>query len=290
MAKAYIKVVTAMIIWGSIALFVRSVPYSSTEIVMFRIIFGLVFLVAVRALSKKPLDMAAVKGNALRLLISGVVMGLNWVALFESYRYIDVSVATVLYYCAPIFVIIGSVFFFKEKLGLAKVSAIAIAAAGMVIVTGVKAGGTDPAKGVFFVLISAVLYASVTLINKTFSGLDGLDTTIGQLIGAGLVVIPAALISHSGGWSLPDTRIILCILALGFVHTGIALYFYFSAIQELPAQSIALLSYLDPASAIIFASVFLHESLSLLQIFGAALIIGSAFFGELFGRIGKKKS
>jgi len=93
-----------------------------------------------------------------------------------------------------------------------------------------------------------------------------------------------------GEWAVPDTTAIICILAVGFIHTGFALYMYFSAIRELPSQSVALCSYIDPVSAIIFASVFLNETLTGVQIIGAMLIIGSAAFGELCGKEKQKIS
>ena len=288
MAKSYIKLISAMLIWGSIALFVRGIPFSSAEIVSCRIILGAVFLISLWFILGRRLDRDALRRNAPRLIISGVIMGLNWVTLFEAYIYVDVTIATLGYYCAPIFVIIGSILIFKQKPRPRSLISVACAVLGMVIVTGVNMGGSDPARGLMFALASAVFYSIVTLFNKTFDGLDGLDCTICQILAAGVVVIPYALISHSGPWVMPNAAGIICIIVLGFVHTGMALYFYFSAIKELPSETVALCSYIDPVSAIIFASIFLNERLSPMQIAGAALIIGSALWGEMSGK--KKKA
>lgn len=279
--KSYIKVIAAMLIWGTIALFVRNIPYRSPEIVMCRIIFGLLFLLVVWTVSGKKVDKAALKKNAPRLLLSGIVMGFNWAALFEAYIYVDVSIATLGYYCAPVFVVIGSLIFFRQKPGMVKTLAMAGAVVGMIIVTGVNMGGADPYRGLLLSLSAAVLYALVTLINKTVSGLGGLEITIMQLISAGIVMIPYALLTHTGPWAVPDAKAIISVLVLGFIHTGFALFLYFSSIQELPAQSVALCSYLDPVSALVFAAVLLGERMTMVQIVGAVLIIGSALCGEL---------
>ena len=57
---------------------------------------------------------------------------------------------------------------------------------------------------------------------------------------------------------------------------------YFSSIQRLPVQSVALLSYIDPLSALGFAAVFFGDRLSGMQWIGAALILGGAIVGEVF--------
>lgn len=46
-------------------------------------------------------------------------------------------------------------------------------------------------------------------------------------------------------------------------------------------QTVAILGYLEPLSAIVFSVIFLNEQMIDIQIIGAALIIGGALFGEL---------
>jgi hypothetical protein len=65
-------------------------------------------------------------------------------------------------------------------------------------------------------------------------------------------------------------------------HKNIGCYFYFSSIGDLPVQTVSILGYLEPLSALFFAAAFLGESLSYWQWIGAALILGGAAFGELF--------
>ena len=86
--------------------------------------------------------------------------------------------------------------------------------------------------------------------------------------GARLPVIPA-------GSELP------WVLVLGLVNTGLAYYLYFSAMQCLSGQTVALLCYIDPLTALVLSALVLHERLLPLQIAGAALILGGACLGEL---------
>ncbi len=292
--KSYIKVITAMLIWGTLPIFTIKIPCSSAEKVMWRIIFGMIFLVTVFLISKAKKGKAIqdeasnapfnpYKKYGLKLIITGVLMGANWVALFEAYKWVDVSIATLTYYLAPIIVMVSSIFLFKEKAGIFKIIGTTSAVAGTVIVTGVQVGGLDPVKGIILGFTSAVCYAMVTLLNKTTKGIPGLEMTILQLFGAGLAMIPYNVITHEGPWLDLMSEGGMYAILLGLLHTGIALFLYFSAIQELPAQSVALCSYIDPASALIFAAIILGDVMSPLQWLGAIMILGGAAVGEIFG-------
>ena len=76
----------------------------------------------------------------------------------------------------------------------------------------------------------------------------------------------------AGDWS--------AVLLLGLVNTGVGCGLYFSAIGRLPAQSVAVCGYLEPLFAVVLSALLLHETMTPLQIAGAALIIGGAVYGE----------
>ncbi len=286
--KSYAKLITSMLIWGTLPIFVTKIPCTSAETVMWRIIFGTAFLLLVFAFAKNKSDKAMYKKWTPKLIFTGFFMGANWVFLFEAYKWVDVSIATLTYYMAPIIVMVASVFLFRESAGKFKIIGTAAAIAGMIIVTGVNVGGMDPMKGILFGLASAVCYASVTLLNKSTKGLSGLEMTIIQLIGAAMAIIPYNFFTHTGPWLDLTSEAGMFAILVGLLHTGVALFLYFSSIQELPAQSVALCSYIDPASALIFAAVLLGDVLSPIQWIGAIMILGGAAVGELFGN--KKSS
>ena len=290
--KSYAKIITAMLIWGTLPVFVSKIPYSSAEIVMWRTLIGFLFLGCVFLVSRRKKTVqpfiCSFKKYAFRLILSGMFMGANWVALFESYRWVDVSIATLAYYMSPVIVMIASVFLFREHAGKIKILGMTAAVAGMFIVTGVQMGGLSPVKGVFLGLAAAVCYSLVTLINKSTTGIGGLEMTLIQLIGALLIAVPYTVLTHEGAWMDFTSQAGLFTLILGFVHAGGALFLYFSAIQELPAQSVALCSYIDPASALFFAAIFLGDSLTPVQLLGAAMILGGAAAGEVFSRADRR--
>ena len=89
-----------------------------------------------------------------------------------------------------------------------------------------------------------------------------------------IYVLCTSGLPHITGSDLPY------IAAIGLINTGLAYYLYFSGLQKLSGQSAALISYLDPVSALVFSAVILHEVMTPMQMAGAVLIIGGAMLGE----------
>lgn len=286
--KAYIKLVFAMIIWGTLGPLVKQIPLASGEIVLARVILGLatlgiIYFASGGCRAGNTADRYAVRKDIAILFVSGAVMGFNWVFLFEAYKYTTVSMATVSYYCAPVIITALSPLVLGEKLTASRIAGIAAATAGMFMITGSLQGGSQPLKGVLFGLLAALFYACVTLLNKQLKGgFTGIQITIVQLFAAGIVVAPYAVINHEGAWVMPQGAGLVCLIIVGVVHTGIVLHLYFSSMQILPGQSVAMCSYIDPVSSLLIAAAVLSERMSIVQIIGAVLIIGGAAFGELY--------
>lgn len=281
--KARLKMLAAMLIFGSIGLFVRQIPLESSVIVLCRSVIGSLFLGAVLLVRRQKINLPALRRQLPLLLLSGAVMGANWVCLFEAYRYTTVSAATLAYYCAPVFVLLASPLVLKEKLTWPRLAGISAAMLGMVLVGGgAWAGGTANLKGIQLGLAAAGFYAALMLLGKFVRDLSGIETTLVRLMSAAVVMVLYLAFSGVGNAVLPTGAPLAALLLLGVVHTGLACYLFFSAIETLPAQTSALLSYIDPASALVFSALFLGERMQPAQMVGALLILGGAAFGESF--------
>lgn len=77
---------------------------------------------------------------------------------------------------------------------------------------------------------------------------------------------------------------------LGVVNTGIGCLLYFSAVAKLPVQTVAVVGYLEPLSAVVFSAALLGEAITPVRLMGAALIIGGAVFCELAGKRANAKA
>lgn len=271
--------IVSMIIFGTIGIFVEYIAMPSGIIAAFRGIVGMLVLLITIAVSKKKPDKAAIKRKFPVIIASGAAIGFNWILLFEAYRHTGVPVATVCYYMAPIIVIAFSPLFFKERLGLKKILCVAVALLGTVAVSGVLQADTSKLTGILLGLGAAVLYASVVIMNKFLADVPSLERTAFQLGVAGFTVLPYALLTM-GEVSVTPLSLGL-LFVVGIFHTGFAYTMYFGAVGRLKGQTVAILSYIDPASAILLSALFLSQTPTVLEAIGAVMIIGAAFVGEV---------
>lgn len=281
-AKA--SLILAMTIFGTIGIFRKYIPLSSGIVAWVRGVLGVAYLLTFIKIKKIPMDKQAIKNHLKILLISGGFIGLNWVLLFESYRYTSVAVATLCYYMAPIFVMIASPFLLKEKLSAKKAVCVVVALIGMVFVSGVLDSGISnlsELKGILFGLGAAALYASVVMMNQKLREVPTYDKTIMQLGGAAVVLVPYILLVEDLSAVVLTPLIVVMLVIVGVVHTGIAYALYFGSMNDLKAQTVALFSYIDPIVAIILSALFLKELMTVYSIIGAVLVLGATMISEL---------
>ena len=282
--NAKLSLILSMVIFGTIGIFRKYIPLSSGIVAFVRGALGVAFLLAFIKIKKIKMDREAIKKHLKILLISGAFIGLNWVLLFESYRYTSVAVATLCYYMAPIFVMIVSPFLLKEKLTAKKALCVIVALVGMVFVSGVLDGGISDIselKGILYGLGAAALYASVVMMNQKLGEVPTYDKTIMQLGAAAVVLIPYVLLVEDLSAAVLTPLIIVMLIIVGVVHTGIAYALYFGSMNGLKAQTVALFSYIDPIVAIVLSAMFLKEPMTMYSWIGAVLVLGATMISEL---------
>ncbi len=282
--KSVMMIIASMLIFGTIGIFRRYIPVSSAFLAFSRGILGGLFLLAFIKLQKKTAREKLPAKTVIGLSVTGAIMGINWILLFEAYNHTTVAVATLCYYMQPTIVVLLSPFLFKEKLTPKKGICAVVAITGMVLVSDViggKAAGKGNLSGILFGLCAAVFYSAVVIMNKKISGIDSYQKTIIQLFSAGIVMIPYMLLTGGVGSERFDPLTLILLVIVGIVHTGIAYVLYFGSMDGLKAQSVAIFSYIDPVSALLFSALLLKEPLNVVGIIGAIMIIGSAVFSEM---------
>lgn len=280
--KSYIALIGSMLIFGTIGIVRRYIPLSSAMVALCRGVLGSVFLLIFVLVRGGKLKLPERKAT-LWLVLTGAVMGLNWMLLFEAYNYTTVAAATMCYYMQPTIVILLSPLVFRERLGAKKLACVLAAIVGMLFVSGVLSGGAgqmQDLRGIAFGLGAAALYAAVIILNKKVMVEDIYAKTVIQLAGAALVMIPYVLLTEGVPELTLTAADIGMVLLVGIVHTGITYALYFGSMQRLKAQTVAVLSYIDPVFALLLSAAVLHERLTPLGIVGAVLILGSALISE----------
>lgn len=277
-----LKLSLSMLIFGTIGVFVKYIPLTSSTIAMARGFMGAAFLLFVMLISGKKPSAFAIKKNALPLIISGAAIGINWIFLFEAYNYTSVAVATLCYYMEPVLLIVLTPFVLKQKLSVKKILCVPVALIGMVLVSGVLSGKQDVSlTGVALGLAAAVLYMSVVLTNRFLKDISAYDSTLIQLFVAAVVITPYNLIVGMQPTGTVDIKAIIMLVVVGFLHTGLTYYLYFSSMNNLPSETVAIYSYIDPAFAILLSVFFLKEPMTVSGVVGAVLILGACLASEI---------
>lgn len=271
----------AMLVFGTIGLFVKNIGFPSSFISFARALTGSIFIALFMLVSGHGLDKKAVLKNLKLLIPSGIAMAFNWICLFEAYRFTGVAVGTLCYYMAPVIVVVLSPIFLKEKLTAVNVVSVLAAVVGAVLISGVVSGSAKSAKGILLGLAAAALYSTVIMINKFVRNLSPIETTFVQLLTAAVTMIPYILLTEDVTEFVFDRRSVIFTLIVGIFHTGIVYMIYFSSVQKIPAQTTAVFSYIDPVTAIILSAVVLGERLDAVQLIGTFLILAATLFNEL---------
>jgi RarD protein len=289
---ALLMLASSMLIFGTIGLFRRYIPLSSGLLAFSRGILGALFLglfLMIRRLPEQRLKKRKDSWNRASapvfflLILSGALIGVNWILLFEAYNYTTVATATLCYYMQPTIVILLSPLFFHERLTAKKLVCAFLAVLGMFLVSGAAGEGIpqgDAFRGILCGLGAAALYASVVIMNKCIRNIDPYLKTILQLASASVCLLPYLAVTGQLSYVKLDGFSLFMLLVVGIVHTGIAYTLYFGSTDGLRAQTIALFSYIDPVSALFISVLFLHEPMGAAGLAGAVLILGAAFAAE----------
>ena len=277
-----LKLIVVMLLFGTIGIFVRTISMPSSIIALVRGIIGSIFLLLVVFARRTGIDMSAVKRNRWKLLLSGGCIGVNWILLFEAYRFTTVATATLCYYLQPVIVVLGSALVLKEKLSIRKLLCVLVAILGMIPVSGVLESipMAGEVTGILLATGAALLYGINILTNKTMQGLSPFDMTIFCMITATLTLLPYTLLTEDWSAIVWEPQSLLLLLVVGIIHTGVAYALYYSALEKMKAQEVAIYGYIDPICAILLSALLLSEPLTVGIVIGAVMILGATYISE----------
>ena len=283
-----LSVLAAGVLWGSMGFFVRILTqdygFSSLQVVTLRLsvaafcFFILSFIKGIRVLKVKPAHLPI-------MFCAGFfgVFSLS-VTYFLSMKYSSLSLAAILMYTAPIFVMIASLFLFKEKMTFIKTLSLILATIGLICVSGIlkgKANVTLP--GIVFGLLSGITYGSYSIFGKyalrhyqsytvsawafLFAGLSSLF--VGDIGDIGYKI--SANISPS---------FILLITSMGIVTAFLPFLFYTIGLSKLDASKAIILASVEPLVATVFGIIVFKEPTDIISIIGIFTILTAVFMAS----------
>ncbi len=268
--------VAAMAISGTIGLVVVESGQAPLTVVFFRCLLGgaglLAWLVARRAW-KPP-----TRADMGWMLLGGLSLIANWLCLFSAYRYVSISVATVVYQTQPFMLLILAALLHRERVAAGRISWLVLAMVGVLLSSGLEWGdGGAPSDagpaphwpGVALACAAALLYAISTLATQRLKHLPSAEIAAVQMAMGVAVLAPLA-------WPIAEPLTLKAVAALGtagLVHTALMYTLLYAAFQRLSSPSIAALSFVYPAVALLVDLAWFGAVPGPLQWLGMGLIV-----------------
>ncbi len=275
-----IKLVLVMIIWGSLGVFTRSIPLSALSLAFLRAFIALPVLFAVMKMKKADRVRAKL---LLPYIISGVLLGFGWLALFYGYQHTSISSAVIIYNMCPVYVMIFAPLVLKETISRVQIAVIVISFLGLFLIVGNNLSEGYGYMGMLLSAVSGMFYAIIVFINRSIKvRVNNQTATFVQILAAMIVLLPFVLVDGNIFKVADlDARAVIYTVLLGVLHTGVAYTLFFSVYAHMKSVEIVSYSFLEPLFGIIFSVVFIGETLTFLQIIGGILILGSTYIGEM---------
>lgn len=280
-----IEMVIAMLLSGSIGLFVIKSGQSPINIVFFRCLIAALCLISLcyfyGHFSKKYFNIK----DRMFMVISGLLIVFNWALLFAAFPKTSISLATIVYHINPFIILFLGAILFKDNIKKNDIAWTVLAFIGLIIIIGLGNFKFDFNQlfGLVLVLIATTLYSISVLITKKLNNTPPLLLVLIQAISGAIALFPFAnLIDLS-----PTENQWIFIICLGVVHTALLYFLMYSAIKKIPLNNIAILSFIYPISTILIDYLFFDHLLTSLQFIGSTFILISVLGIKLHWNIFK---
>ena len=284
-----LKIISVMLIWGSLGVFTKTIPLSALNLAFLRALFALpVLFIAMRLKrSARFFNWRLYKPY----FISGILLGFGWLTLFYGFKNTSISSAVVIYNMCPVYVMIAAPFLLKEKLSSIQVIVICLSFFGLFLIVGQNIFEGYGILGMLLSAVSGMIYAAIVLINRGIKDrVDNQTGTFVQISMAMFVLLPFVLLDGNiADLFKMDAYAVFLTVLLGVLHTGIAYTLFFSVCEHMRSIEVVTYSYFEPLFGIIFGIIFIGERMTLIQILGAVLILGSTYVGEMIKNKKAKK-
>lgn len=274
--------IASMAIFGTLGVFTRNITVTSGELALYRAVLAISLIAVYLVCTKQNINLKASKKELVLLLFSGAAIGINWILLFEAYKYTTISAATLSYYFAPVIVTVICPILFHEKLTGKQFFCFLMSTLGLIMITGTSnIRDKRDFIGILFGISAAIFYAAVIILNKFIRNIDGIHRTFLQFLSAIIILVPYVLLTSGIHLGNLDIKGWGNLLIVGLFHTGITYCMYFSSLKELAGQEASILSYIDPLVAVLISVLILGETMSIAQAIGGVLILGFTLWNEL---------
>lgn len=280
-------VASAGLVWGTIPIALAYAKSAPVIAVFARVLIAGVVMVVWMAATRGWRELTGLpRRKVVQLVIQGVVLTVNWVLFLTALDMTNVATAELLGYMGPVFVAILAPFVTKERFDPRILVPMALALGGIVVILapqGLAVAGGRQLLGAVLAFCSALTYSVLLLRSKRIlHGVTARALMVVEYGVASVLLLPFAvwLFLHGQGPSTASSYAGL--ITLGVVHTAFAGMLFLGGLRLVRTDHAAILTYAEPASAVVFAAIFLAQPLTVPTVVGGLMVVGG---GALVARL-----
>lgn len=264
----------AVLLFGGTALFSKLIPLSALDITLLRCAVAALILALIVKSSGCRLRLNAHKDYLIAIGL-GVIVSLHWVTYFASMQLSSVAIGMIAFFTYPVMTVLIEPLFNASRLKRTDLLSGISVLCGVSLLIPEATLGNDVTLGIILGILSAMLFTARNLLHKRyFAEYSGAQAMLYQTAVAVVFLMPwhqvnISTINHSV-WGL--------IILLGVVFTAAPHALFTSALRQLSAKTVSLVSCLQPLYGALLALWLLGEELALNTVIGGALVVVTAIY------------
>ena len=281
MTRRYLPLILALsLLWGASYLFIKVAgrELGPATLTLARVAIAALVLLGVLAQRGELRQLRAPVGAYALGLFNSVF---PFVLIAWGERHIDSGLAAVVNASVPIWVALLAIRFRpSERARGSRLVGVLLGLVGVGVLTGASpAGGWLEVGGTIAVVVASISYAISSLYGQSLvAHVSGPVLSTTALLGATAVMLPFGI--AEAPHHLPGAQTIACLLALSLGGTALAQLLWFRLLRGHGSSRSSLVTYLLPATALLYGIVLLGEPLTLAEVIGLALILGGVALGS----------
>lgn len=276
------------VLFGLTGILGALIRFDAVAITAGRAGFAATALLVLALAQRRPLLQGLGPRRAGIVLASGFLLAVHWITFFMAVKVGGVAVATLGFASFPAFIALLDVVLFRERIGRAEGTMLALVTLGLVLVTPSFDVGDQGTAGLLWGLASGLSFAGLAICNRRGNrGMDAIQVAFWQNLVVALLVLPLLGLSLAPpqvarsqapsslvtGAAAIDWASWFWLAVLGVLCTGLAHTLFVKSLESLDARSAGMIIALEPVYAIACAWWLFGEEPSGRMLVGASLII-----------------
>jgi drug/metabolite transporter (DMT)-like permease len=286
------RIALAGLIWGSIPVVLDAAGGPAYVKVFFRVAIAAAVVIAYQIVSGGLRELIGLPPKKWRqLIVQSLVLTLNWLLFFTALEFTTVATTELLGYTGPVFVAALAPLVTGEKFDRRILAPLLLALTGVAVILvprGVELTSGRNMVGALLAFGSAFTYATLLLRSKKIlRGVSSATLMTVEYVVAAIVLAPFVLAAGLRGQVPTDAKSYVALVALGVVHTAFTSFLFLGGLRRVRTDQVAVLTYIEPVSAVVFAALFLRQPVTLEAVLGGTMVVVG---GLLVARLGASAS